>query len=452
MTPTPTRVEGVSFTVVGAGRSGLAASNALAKRGGDVRLVEARPEAERPEALDGRVAFEAGTNAPRPGDVAVLSPGVPEVSPVRAEVAAVAAEVIGEVELFYRLSPAPVLAITGTDGKSTTTTMLGAIAARSNPSTFVGGNLGNPLCEGLDGLTRGSLVIAEISCFQLTTCVDFRPRVAIVTNIAEDHVNYHGSFAAYQAAKRRVWAKMTGEDTLILNADDPYIAAWERPEAPRIRTFSLGNPDADAYLADGSLWIVRDGRPEALMRRDELPLLGGHNVANALAAALAADAWGIPLATSREALMAYAPLPHRLAPIATVDGVRWVNDSKATNANAAAAGIKAIDAPLILLAGGSDKEADFTAFGALIRERTRAAILFGQTRHALADAIGDSHPRIVVETLDEAVREARALAKPGDTVLLGPACASFDQFKSYGHRGDVFTALVHAMEADSGAA
>ncbi|TNF29309.1 MAG: UDP-N-acetylmuramoyl-L-alanine--D-glutamate ligase [Deltaproteobacteria bacterium] len=441
-------VEGVRFTVVGAGRSGLAASNALASRGGDVRLVEARPDAERPAGLDARVAFEAGTNAPRPGDIAVLSPGVPEVSPVRAEIAAVAAEVIGEVELFYRLSPAPILAITGTDGKSTTTTMLGAIAAAANPSTFVGGNLGNPLCEGLDELTASSLVIAEISCFQLTTCVDFRPRVAIVTNIAEDHLNYHGSFAAYQAAKQRVWAEMTGEDTLILNADDPYIAAWERPEAPRIRTFSLTNPDADAYYDGETLWVVRGGRPEALMRRDELALLGRHNVANALAAGLAADAWGIPLATAREALMAYAPLPHRLAPVATIDGVRWVNDSKATNANAAAAGIRAIEAPLILLAGGSEKDADFTGFGALVRERTRAAILFGQTRHRLAEAIGDTHRTIVVETLDEAVAEARALAEPGDTVLLGPACASYDQFQSYGHRGEVFTAMVQAMRAD----
>jgi len=482
------QVEGVRFTVVGAGRSGLAAANALATRGGDVLLVEARADAERPAGLDPRVEFTAGTNAPRPGDVAVLSPGVPEVSPVRAEIAALAGEVIGEVELFYRLSPAPVLAITGTDGKSTVTTMLGAIAAAANPprighaptssavatlaapgatsappaadfgarpavgGTFVGGNLGNPLCEGLDGLTPGSVVVAEISCFQLTTCVDFRPRVAVVTNIAEDHLNYHGSFAAYQAAKRRIWARMTGADTLILNADDAYIAAWERPAAPRIRTFSLVNPDADAYFDGDTLWLVRAGRPEALMRRDELPLLGGHNVANALAAALAADAWGIAPTVTRATLMSYRPLPHRLTPVATLGGVRWVDDSKATNANAASAGIRAINGPLILLAGGSEKDADFTAFGALVRERSRVAILFGQTRHSLARAIGASHQTVVVETLAEAVGVARRLAEPGDTVLLGPACASFDQFKSYGHRGEVFTALVRALEAETSAA
>jgi len=443
------KVEGIRFTVVGAGRSGIAASNALAKRGGDVLLVEARQDAVRPEGLDARVAFTPGTNLPRSGDVAVLSPGVPEVSPVRADIAAVASEVIGEVELFYRLSPARILAITGTDGKSTTTTMLGAICATANPSTFVGGNLGNPLCEGLDGLTASSPVVAEISCFQLTTCVDFRPRVAVVTNIAEDHLNYHGSFAAYQAAKRRIWAQMTGEDTLILNADDPYIAAWERPAAPRVRTFSLHNADADAFFDGETLWLVRQDRPVPLMRRDELPLLGGHNVANALAAALAAEAWGIPLATTREALMQYQPLPHRLAPVATVEGVRWVNDSKATNANAASAGIRAIDAPLILIAGGSEKDADFTDFGALIRERTRAVVLFGQTRQTLARAVGNDHPVVVVEHLQEAVTAARGLARAGDTVLLAPACASFDQFKSYGHRGEVFTKLVHELAAEA---
>lgn len=437
--------DGVPFTVVGAGRSGVAAANALAARGALVRLVEARADAPRPADLDARVRFETSTNAAQPGDVAVLSPGVPEVSPVRDEIAAVAREVIGEVELFYRLCPAPILAITGTDGKSTTTTMLGQIAAAHNPATFVGGNLGNPLCEGLDDLSPASIVVAEISCFQLTTCVAFRPRVAVVTNIAEDHLNYHGSFSAYQAAKRRIWAAMEAEDTLILNADDDHIRAWERPAAPRIRTFSLRERHADAFLDGDTLVLGRAGRPEPLMARAELPVLGLHNVQNALAAALAADAWGIPVATIRAALMDYRALPHRLEPVATVGGARWINDSKATNPNAASAGIRAIDGPLILLAGGSEKDADFTELGALTRERARAVVLFGQTRQSLARAIGEGPEVTVVDTLAEAVQVAHAAAAPGDTVLLSPACASYDQFQSYGHRGEVFTALVRDL-------
>ncbi|MEZ4268872.1 MAG: UDP-N-acetylmuramoyl-L-alanine--D-glutamate ligase [Myxococcota bacterium] len=430
-------VAGKRFTVVGAGRSGVAASNALASRGGEVRLVEARPEATRPPALAPSVAFEAGTNAPRPGDIAVLSPGIPEVSPVRAEIAALASESIGEVELFWRLSPATVAAITGTDGKSTTTTMLGEIVAAAGRPTFVGGNLGNPLCEGLDELTPEHIVVAEISCFQLTTCDTFRPRVAIVTNIAEDHLDYHGGFEPYQAAKRRVYSHMGAGDTVILNGDDPYIARWPRPVGPEILSFSLVDRRAAGHLADGRL--ILHGAP--LMTRAELPLLGDHNVQNALGAALAAHALGIPASTIRAALMAYAPLAHRLQPVPTDDGLRWIDDSKATNPNAAAAGIRAIDGPLILLCGGSSKDADFTEFGALIRDRARAAVCYGQTRDALAAAIGPDRAT-VVETLAEAVAHARAIAAPGDTVLLGPACASFDQFKSYAHRGDVFRALV----------
>ncbi len=437
------KVSGQRFSVVGAGRSGIAAANVLATRGGDVVLFEARATAPRPANLHPAVAFEAGTNSVRPGDVAVLSPGIKEVSPVRGQIAAAAGEVIGEVELFYRLCPAPILAITGTDGKSTTTTMLGEIAARHQAGVFVGGNLGNPLCEGLDDLTPSSLVVAEISGFQLTTCVSFRPRVAILTNIAEDHVDYHGSMEAYQAAKRRVFREMTAEDVLILNADDPAISAWERPEAPTVLRFSLTDPGADAWYAGRCLWIRVDGEAKPLMKRSDLSLLGRHNVANALAAALAASRWGIPFEAIKGALGAYRPLPHRLATVATVGGVRWVNDSKATNPNAASAGIRAIeDQPLVLLAGGSDKDSDFSALGALIRERTKAAVLFGATRHAIAKAIGEGHPVIVVETLPEAVAAARDLAKPGETVLLSPACASFDQFRSYEHRGEVFAELI----------
>ena len=254
------KVAGERFTVIGAGRSGRAAATLLAQRGADVRLVDGRADATPPATLHPAVAFEAGTNGVRPGDVAVLSPGITEVSPVRAQVAAVASEVIGEVELFYRLCPAPVLAITGTDGKSTVTTMLGAITRAAGRDTFVGGNLGNPLCEaldqGADELTPSSVVVAEISAFQLTTCDQFRPRVAIVTNIAEDHLDYHGGFQPYQAAKRRIWAAMGAGDVLVLNADDPIIRAWPLPDGPTIRWFStVGRDGVDARFDpdDGSV-------------------------------------------------------------------------------------------------------------------------------------------------------------------------------------------------------
>ena len=433
-------------TVVGAGRSGVAAANLLASQSIDVLLVEAREDAERPAGLDPAVAFRAGSNQVRQGDIAVLSPGIPEVSPVREAVAAVASEVIGEVELFYRLCPSPIVAITGTDGKSTTTTMIGEVFDGAGLEPFVGGNLGNPLCEGVLDLNPERWVVAEVSAFQLTTCDRFRPRIAVVTNIAEDHLDYHGGFAPYQAAKQRIWDAMQSGDVVIVNHDDPYIRAWTLPEHPTIRRFSLDPASgADAWPRDGKLWIETEEGPEPFMERSELKLLGPHNVANALATALAAQAAGVPLHKIASGLASYAPLPHRLEPLSTVGGVRWINDSKATNPNAATAGLSALDGPVILLAGGSSKDADFSRFAQTIRDRTRAAILFGATRETLREAIGGDHLVQVVETLEEAVDAARALSEPGDTVLLGPACASFDQFRSYGHRGDTFRELVRTL-------
>ncbi len=436
------KVSGRNFSVVGAGRSGIAAANALAQLGADVLLVDGADKA-RPARLDERVSYRSGSNAVRRGDVAVLSPGIPEVSPVRAEVAARASEVLGEVELFWRLCPAPVTAITGTDGKSTTTTMIGAIHEATGRATFVGGNLGNPLSEEIGLLSEAHMVVAEVSAFQLTTCDTFRPQIAVVTNIAEDHLDYHGGYAPYQAAKRRIFLNMGKDDVLILNRDDAQIATWDLPDAPKTRWFSLESTEADAYVKEGKLWL--HGRP--FMKREELMLLGQHNIANALAAALAAEAAGVTDADIKRGLMGYKALPHRLETIDTIEGVRWVNDSKATNPNAAAAGISAIESSLILLAGGSSKDADFSEIAALIRARTKHAILFGQTRQEIAEAIGSGHPTHCVETLVDAVALATTLAERGDTVLLGPACASYDQFKSYAHRGEVFTALIHALRA-----
>jgi len=438
----------MSYSVVGAGRSGIAAANMLAGRGHDVMLFESRSDVPRPEDLDDRVAFEAGSHAVRIGDTAVLSPGIPEVSPVRAEIAARAARVIGEIELFFEFCPAPILAITGTDGKSTTTTMLGDIVAAAGHHAIVGGNLGNPLTGELGQISPESVVVAEISCFQLTTCVAFRPRVALVTNIAEDHTDYHGSFEGYQAAKRRIWASMTDEDVVILNADDPFIQAWLArglgPKGPRIMRYSLASAAADAYATDDALFVrvAAADAPLPFMRRDELPLIGVHNVMNALAAAQMAVAWGIDPRDCRKGLMAYKPLPHRLNRVAVLDGVAWINDSKATNPNAAMAGIRAITGSFIALVGGSSKDAHFDELADTLNARARAVICFGQTRDTLKAALANHPDCTVVETMQDAMHRARANARPHETVLLSPACASFDAFKGYAHRGEVFEETV----------
>lgn len=440
----PFPIDGQRFTVIGAARSGLAAANHLAAHGGDVLLVDHKGGLERPPGLHPDAAFEAGTNRVRPGDVAIMSPGIPEVSPVRQTIARQASEVMGEMELFARLCPGPLLAVTGTDGKSTVTTMLGQILRAAGRTTFVGGNLGNPLTEDLDAMNATTLAVAEVSCFQLTSCDTFHPTVAVVTNIAVDHVDYHGSFEAYQAAKRRVARQMTPSDALVLNGDDPHIALWQlETEATTLRFSAAGDMEADAYFSEGSLWVGG----ALLFARDVLPLFGVHNVANALAAALAARAFGVSMAHIHEGLRTYEALPHRLRWVRDFQQVRYINDSKATNPNAASAGLLAMDRPTVLIAGGSDKDADFTAFGQVIRDRSRLVILFGQTQDALADAVGPTHPTHRASNLEEALVLARTHATPGDVVLLSPACASFDQFRSFAHRGEVFESLVGVLKA-----
>ena len=463
----------VGYSVIGAGKSGVAASNLLVSRGHDVVLYEDRADAPRPAGLDARVGYEAGHHDVRLGDVAVLSPGVPEVSPVRAEVAARAAKVIGELELFALSCELPILAVTGTDGKSTTTTMLGDIMAASGRPTIVGGNLGNPLTGEVALLQPGGVVVAEVSCFQLTTCETFCPAVAIVTNIAEDHTDYHGSFGAYQAAKRRVWDAMGPSGAVVLNADDPHIRGWleggagpqqtpvywfsSRESVTSVRGISV---DVAAFLRDAVLYVTPPGGDATpLMTRPELPLVGDHNVMNALAAAQAAVLAGVEVATCRAALMAYRPLPHRLNPVGTVDGVTWVNDSKATNPNAAMAGVRAISGPLTALVGGSSKDADFGELAALLAGRADRVVCFGQTRDLVAAALhgavlasGASPERArpevhVVPSMEAAMDLARSLTQGPATVLLAPACASFDAYKGYHHRGEVFEARVRSWLA-----
>ena len=234
---------------------------------------------------------------------------------------------------------------------------------------------------------------------------------------------------------------MGPEHVLVLNGDDPYIAQWDMGTSTQIVRFSVrGNTHAEARFCDGALFLG----DAVLFQRDQFRLLGNHNVANALAAALAAKSFGVDHDTIRQGLLTYDALPHRLRTVAIKNGIRWVNDSKATNPNAAAAALNAMDTPTILLAGGSIKDADFTSFGKLVRRQTKAVVLFGQTRNTLASAIGQEHPMYLVESLEEAVNKAQRLACSGDTVLLSPACASFDQFTSYAHRGEVFEDLVKA--------
>ena len=438
----------VRVSVLGIARSGLVAANWLAAAGADVLASDLRPRDQWPEGLDPRVKVADGRNEVREGDLVIISPGIRPDSPAYELAHARGREVWSDIELFGRLCPAPVIAITGTDGKSTTTAMIGDVFRACGRPPAVGGNIGIGAMGILDAVDPAGVAVLEISCFQLVHTLTLRPRVTVLTNIAEDHVDYHGSFDAYVTAKRRVLQASGAGDVVVLNRDDPILDAWTLPEGTRRFTFGAQHPvstlDA-AWVEGGSIFVDLGDGPTPLLATDALRVVGGHNVLNAMSAALVGLAMGLDPEGVADALRAFPGLEHRMEFVDEVDGVRWFNDTKATNPHAAGAVLEAIDGPVVLIAGGSEKGSDFSALGPLIAARTRAAVLNGETRERLAAAIPAGHAVEMVESMEEAVRLAAGLARPGDMVVLAPACASFDQFKDFEHRGREFKRMVHAL-------
>jgi UDP-N-acetylmuramoylalanine--D-glutamate ligase len=430
---------GHRFSVLGLARTGIAAANYLVHYGADVVASDNKASSSLPLAdLDERVVVRAGENFVRPGDTVVISPGIKPGAPTWHLAHDTGGEVISDIELFYRLCPCPIVAITGTDGKSTTTALIGKLLEAAGKKVFVGGNIGLGCMVGLEGLSPDDVAVLEVSCFQLTHCPTFRPNVAVITNIAEDHVEYHGSIAAYIEAKQQVFANMGEGDVIIANGDDPEIAGWSFPAGAEIRRF--GWREGLESWADRQESHLPGG---IVQPHKELKLKGLHNVENVMAAALATAEYfpGV-----LEALRGYGGLEHRMEYVATINGVEYYNDTKATNPHATTAVVNAFrDEPFWLLAGGHEKGSDFAELGLLIAQRTRGALLYGQTRDRIASTIPEGAPVETMETLAEAVSRAHQLATPGEKVILAPACSSFDQFDDFEQRGRIFKELVRAL-------
>lgn len=458
------KVSGRSFSVVGMGRSGLAAAAALAARGADVLLSDGRdtPDLRRAAgALDPHVRCAFGREEIRPGDIAVLSPGIPPSAPAFRDAYRVADDVMGEVELFYRLFPGTTLAITGTDGKSTVTTMLAHLLRAAGRDAIAAGNLGNALCDLLADATPDTIAVAEVSCFQLITTSRFRPRVALVTNLAEDHLEYHGDMAAYVAAKARVVAGQAAGDTFVRNLDDPILRDWLRPGCAAVpgngqRVLEVSQQQAvddGVYVRDGAFVLAAGGVATAICPRGDLALPGAHNTENALLALAAAAATGAPAEALARGLATYRGLPHRIEPVGTLHGVRFYNDSKATNPHAAVTGLRAFDEPVVLIAGGHEKHLPLHEMADAIGRRCAAVVLVGESAERMRGAFAGRAPLQVVDTMDAAVRAALELARPAGVVLLSPGASSFDRYAGFEQRGDHFRAIVRSLidEADRAA-
>jgi UDP-N-acetylmuramoylalanine--D-glutamate ligase len=376
-------------------------------------------------------------------DLVVLSPGVPASRLPREALRRAKVPVWGELELGFRRFRGHLAAVTGTNGKSTVTTLLGDMASRAFSRVFVGGNLGTPLAAAAGEPFDWGVV--EVSSFQLESIGAFRPKVAVLLNLTEDHSDRYEDFAAYAEAKMAIFRNQGAADAAVINVDDPEVAV----RADRIRAekipFSLARPLSEGACMDGGEMVYRNGVREERYPRALLRIRGMQNVENALAAVAAARRIGVPPDAVREALTAFPGLPHRVEFVRKSRGVSWFNDSKGTNVGAVLKCLEGFSEPVVLIAGGKDKGIDFRPLREPLRRRARAAVLFGEARGRMERELSGTVPLTAVEGLDEAVRQAAGIARKGDVVILSPACSSFDQFRNFEERGEAFRRAVKEL-------
>ena len=436
--------------MVGLGRSGIAAAALCAARGARVTVTDKRPAAELAAALaqlPASVAHELGGHRRESflgADLIVLSPGVPEI-PELAAARAASVEITGEMELASQFVSATIVAITGTNGKSTTTTLVGEMLRATGRPTFVGGNLGEPLAEavGTPAAATGGFCVVEVSSFQLETVGTFHPRVAVLLNITPDHLDRYDGLDGYAAAKARVFAAQTADDFAVVNFDDPLAVRASAAARSRRDGFSIVQSLATGAWLGGPLMLKLANHPPESYPADLPWLLGQrHNQANALAALLAARLAGASPAEARAGLLAFRPLSHRMELVVDADGITYYDDSKGTNVGAVVAALDGFPRRVVLIAGGRDKGGDYAPLAEALGRVGRAAILIGEAADKMQAAFDGVLPIERAATLEAAVEAARRLARPGDAVVLSPACSSFDMFRDYAHRSEVFRGAV----------
>ncbi len=442
-----------NIVVVGAGRTGIALATYFRQRGAQVVLSDSR-SAERidflPKAESGILLDLGGHSVEHfeRADLLAISPGVPLTIPPVAAAISRGIPVLGEIEIAFAELPVPLVAITGTNGKSTTTSVMGEAFRAWGKKTFVGGNLGTPLIEAVGG--EWDWLVAEISSFQLEAIATFHPRYALLLNITEDHLDRYPGMDAYVAAKMRVFEQMTEADVAILNAEDRLVMAAAAHLRPRTILFSSRGqlPEGMGVENEEIVWRL-EGVEERFPTR-ELRLQGLHNVENVMAALIPPLLAGCPPPVAWGAACAFAGLPHRMVPVRRLNGVTWYNDSKGTNVGSVVKSLAGLSAPVTLIAGGKDKGGDYAPLIDLVREKVAHLILIGQAADRLGAALGHLTETQQATTLEAAVRQAFEVTSAGGSVLLSPGCSSFDMFKSYEERGDVFTRAVCALPEGKG--
>lgn len=447
------------FSVWGMARSGKAAANLLARRGKEVVLSDIRPVedlAGQVDDLDSAVEWVGGKNVIGDAEVIVASPGLKPGLAVFDEARRAGVPVISEVELAFAASSAAWIAITGTDGKTTTTSLTGAMIAASGKEVAVAGNIGTALCDVVDKIGSDGVVVAEISANQLWSCHHLDVYAAAITNVAIDHLDYFASIQDYRAAKTRLVEMQSSRGQVVLPAFDAALIDEVGGDDSRryiyfgVRASSVKGRSRAVYF-DGGRGMAREGGEEICWLPDfsEVALIGPHNQLNAACAAALARTLDVTWEAIREGLLGFRPLPHRMEPVAVIDGVRFIDDSKATNPHASLAGLKGIDTPLIVIAGGLDKGLDLDEWSREVASRAHLVVLIGAITEKMGDMLRRDGGNVVeAQSLEEAVELAKKAGRPGSTVVLSPACSSYDMFDSYKQRGQVFQDAVRALSLD----
>lgn len=444
-----------NILVVGMGRSGIAAARALRKRGSRVVICDLKEENQVGPVVNelrqlgvGIITGRYPTVQKEKIDLVVTSPGVPRTEPPLVAAEQLGIPIWSELELAFIFSSAPWVAITGTNGKTTTTALTGQVLRDTGRTVLVGGNIGQPLVEEVETFPPSGVIVAEVSSFQLESVHTFRPRVAAILNITPDHLDRHRTMEEYVRMKACIFANQGPEDFTVLNYDDPLVRQMSASTRGQVFFFSrqkiLESPGA--YVEKGWVVIQKEERVPVLPTA-AIAIRGAHNLENALAAAACGLAMGVPAERLAETLRTFPGVPHRLEKVKEIGGVLYVNDSKGTNPDAAIKALEAFDCPIVLIAGGKNKGSDFTAFASKIKERVRCLVLLGQAAPQIEEAVKrtgfDNIYRVA--SIEEAVHKAASLAQPGEVVLLSPACASWDMFNNFEERGERFKEAVYSL-------
>jgi UDP-N-acetylmuramoylalanine--D-glutamate ligase len=448
--------------VVGLGKSGVASALFLKAHGARVTVSDTKSgdelRNEIPALLDHGITVETGGHGERTfrgQDLIVVSPGVPVDAPMLVQARAMGEAVIGEIELAAQFLPGPIVAITGSNGKTTTTTLTGEILTTGGLPTLVGGNIGTPAISLAERARPETAIVLEVSSFQLETIQTFRPKIAVVLNVTPDHLDRHRTFEAYVDAKARIFENQRGDDFAVLNEDDPTCVGMAARTRAQVFWFSRQKEvKQGAWVREGNI-LFRDGWGEQrtsqreIMLVSEIALKGAHNLENVLAAVCAGALMGCTPEKIRQAVRDFKAVEHRLEFVATIRGVDYYNDSKATNVDATIKALESFPANVHLILGGKDKGSDYSVLNDLLRQRVKRVYTIGAAAAKIESQIvspkGGGVEIVHAETLESALRKANAVAQPGDVVLLAPACASFDQFKNYEQRGQVFKEIVRGL-------